>query len=139
MATHHRYVSAFAVAIFLSACGGEAPIPGSNLGSSPGSSPSVSEDERGSVGLPPGAPMYCAKLGFSLVDGQCVFPDGTACNAWAFYRGECGQSHSYCNQHGGTVSSKTKVTGTLTTADAVCDLNGVECTEANFLKTGKCQ
>jgi putative hemolysin len=43
------------------------------------------------------ASVYCEKNGGTLeirddVDGQvgiCVFPDGSECDEWAFYRGEC--------------------------------------------------
>jgi putative hemolysin len=97
------YGSAIAVAGLLVACGD---------GDSPRNGPSADEDERGSIGLPPSAAEYCTRLGFTIVDGQCKFPDGSACEEWAFYRGECGQPHSYCNQHGGSVSSKTENMGT---------------------------
>lgn len=44
---------------------------------------------------------YCLKLGYALEIrkgsnggeyGVCKFPDGTECEEWAFYRGECGAS-----------------------------------------------
>ena len=51
------------------------------------------------VGLPNPASVYCVDQGYELtivdeVDGQvgmCVFPDGTQCEEWSFFRGECGQ------------------------------------------------
>jgi putative hemolysin len=52
------------------------------------------------VGLPNPASVYCAELGFEskIVDepegqvGMCVFPDGTECEEWSFFEGECGQN-----------------------------------------------
>ncbi|MGD8399188.1 MAG: DUF333 domain-containing protein [Anaerolineae bacterium] len=43
------------------------------------------------------ASLYCVEQGFELeirteAEGQvgyCIFPDGTECEEWAFYRGEC--------------------------------------------------
>jgi len=96
------------------------------------------EDERGSVGVPSSAAAYCTKLGFTLADSQCAFPDGTTCEEWAFFRGQCGQPHSYCNQHGGSISSKTVDMGTWTAVYGVCAVNGTQCDESAFIQTGKC-
>jgi putative hemolysin len=104
-----------------------------------GGHPSADEDERGSVGVPPTAPEYCTRLGFTMAGSQCTFPDGTSCEQWAFWRGECGQSHSYCNQHGGSVSSKAEDMGTWTAIYAVCNLNGKPCKETSFMQTSKCE
>lgn len=114
----------------LVACGG---------GGGGGGAPAASEDERGSVGVPPTAAEYCVKLGFTLADSQCKFPDGTSCEEWAFYRGQCGQAHSYCNQHGGTISTKTEDEGGWTAVVGVCDLDGKQCEEGSFVSTGKCE
>lgn len=124
--------AAVAVAGLLVACGGG--------GSESSPSPSASEDERGAVGDGNPASVYCQKLGFTLditptQSGVCTFPDGTSCEEWAFFRGQCGQAHSYCNQHGGTVSNKTEETMTY----AECNLNGKVCKESSFFKTGKCE
>jgi hypothetical protein len=43
------------------------------------------------------ASKYCVDLGYELEIrdeaggqvGYCIFPDGTECEEWAFYRGEC--------------------------------------------------
>ena len=114
-------VAARAVAGLLAcgACGACSVACGGGSTGSTGS-PVAIEDERGSVGVPPTAAEYCTKLGFTLAGSQCSFPDGTSCEEWAFYRGQCGQPHSYCNQHGGTVSSKTVDMGTWTAVPA-CD------------------
>jgi beta-lactamase superfamily II metal-dependent hydrolase/putative hemolysin len=49
-------------------------------------------------GLPNPASVYCVELGYELrivdADGQvgmCIFPDGTQCEEWSFFEGECGQ------------------------------------------------
>ena len=53
------------------------------------------------VGLPNPASTYCEEQGYRVeirTDDQgnqygvCVFPDGSECDEWAFYRGECGPS-----------------------------------------------
>jgi len=43
--------------------------------------------------MPNPAAVYCKELGYKyeIKDGVCIFPDGSKCNAWAFYRGECGK------------------------------------------------
>jgi len=49
--------------------------------------------------LPNPASVYCKQNGGNLEivtaadgsqSGVCVFPDGSACDEWAYYRGECG-------------------------------------------------
>ena len=49
------------------------------------------------VGLPNPASQHCLDQGYELemrnaaggTAGYCLFPDGTECEEWAFYRGEC--------------------------------------------------
>jgi putative hemolysin len=49
------------------------------------------------LGLPNPAAVYCIEQGYELetrdeADGQasyCIFPDGSECEEWAFFRGEC--------------------------------------------------
>jgi putative hemolysin len=49
------------------------------------------------VGLPNPASQFCEEQGFKLemrttdagTAGYCIFPDGTECEEWAFFRGEC--------------------------------------------------
>jgi putative hemolysin len=122
----------------LAGCGGDdaKPAPGST---GAGARETASEDERGSVGVPPPAVEYCVKLGYTLTQTGCTFPDGTSCEPWAFYRGQCGQSHSYCSRQGGTLSTKTEDKGGWTAVYGVCTLNGKVCEEGLFLKTGKCE
>jgi hypothetical protein len=51
------------------------------------------------AGMPNPASVYCSEQGNQLeirtaVDGSqngvCVFPDGSTCDEWAYYQGECG-------------------------------------------------
>ena len=41
-------------------------------------------------GVPCPACIYCKELGYTVEDDMCVFPDGSECEHWAFFRGECG-------------------------------------------------
>ena len=121
--------------LLLAACSAEETKNDSN----PAPAPVTDEDERGSVGVPPPAGEYCAKLGYPIEGDDCVFPDGSRCEQWSFYRGECGQKHSYCNQHGGTISKKTEDMGGWTAVYGVCDVDGKQCKESTFFVTGKCE
>jgi len=86
------------------------------------------------------ASVYCAALGYQAGGEQCAFPDGTSCEQWSFYRGECGQAHSFCNLHGGTVTSKTENMGTWTATYAVCTLpTGKQCHEDTFAHSCTCE
>ncbi|HAX69215.1 MAG TPA: hypothetical protein DCY14_06395 [Anaerolineae bacterium] len=51
------------------------------------------------AGIPNSASAYCEQNGsiYEIItaadgsqSGRCVFPDGSACDEWAYYRGECG-------------------------------------------------
>ena len=53
------------------------------------------------AGMPNPASVYCEQKGNKLEirtaadgsqNGVCVFPDGSTCEEWAYYRGECGLS-----------------------------------------------
>ena len=107
-------------------------------GNSPNPTPTPDEDERGSVGVPPPAAEYCKKLGYPIEGDDCVFPDGSKCEQWSFYRGECGQAHSFCNTHGGTISTKTEDMGGWTAVYGLCSLDGKECKESEFFVEEKC-
>ena len=41
------------------------------------------------VGMANPAATYCTNQGYQYSDGRCVFPDGSSCDAWDFYRGDC--------------------------------------------------
>jgi len=63
------------------------------------SAPARSSDvDFGKAGLPNPASVYCEEQGGKVeirtgVDGGqygvCIFADGSECDEWAFYRGEC--------------------------------------------------
>ncbi len=77
--------------------------------------------EQAHIGMPDPAAVHCLKEGGKLdirkdaqgnEYGVCVFPDGTECEEWAFFRGQCKpgeQAHvgmpdpaaQYCVEHGG--------------------------------------
>src|SRR3990172_13344170 len=51
------------------------------------------------AGMPNPASVYCTQEGNKLEirtaadgsqNGICIFPDGSTCDEWAYYRGECG-------------------------------------------------
>ena len=44
------------------------------------------------VGMANPAATYCTNQGYRYSDGRCVFPDGSSCDAWDFYRGDCSYS-----------------------------------------------
>ncbi|MDB5218380.1 MAG: hypothetical protein JWO86_6307 [Myxococcaceae bacterium] len=86
------------------------------------------------------ASVYCTALGYELAGEQCTFPDATSCEEWSFYRGECGQAHSFCNLHGGTVATKTEDMGTWTATYALCTLpGGQQCHEDAFARSCTCE
>lgn len=100
----------------------------------------LTEDERGSVGPANPAAVYCVKLGYKAEAEQCIFPDGTSCEQWSFWRAQCGQSFSYCNRQGGQVRNEEADAGGFTTSSAVCTLkDGKRCDEHTFQETGKCE
>ncbi|MGD9048525.1 MAG: DUF333 domain-containing protein [Anaerolineae bacterium] len=49
------------------------------------------------IGLPNPASVFCEEQGYKLelrtdasgTAGYCIFPDGSECEEWAFFRGEC--------------------------------------------------
>ncbi len=98
------------------------------------------------VGNP--ASSYCLAMGatWSVTqtpagdEGHCTFSDGTDCEEWSFYRGACGQAHSFCNVHGGSVSSETRDQGTWVGTFAVCTLpGGTKCDEMTYARTCACE
>jgi putative hemolysin len=95
----------------------------------------------GLAGMGSPAAGYCLGLGYTLSrEGYCVFPDGTQCPDWHFFRGQCGQKYSYCNTHGGSVSYREVTKGQMQLAFAVCTLpNGKECLDSTFAETGRCE
>jgi len=141
MVMNSRFTFVFiSIAVVTAACNSS---DDNNTGA--GSNPVV-EDERGSVGPGNPATYYCVELGYKAPAGgsDCIFPDGTSCEQWAFWRAECGQSHSFCASKGGTVKSEEFVfasdAGTFTTIEPICTMpDGKKCKEHDFRKTSKCE
>ena len=75
------------------------------------SSESIAETlDESQANMPNPASAYCEQQGFTLEirtaedgsqSGTCIFPDGSECDEWAFYRGECGPAE----QSGSTTSA----------------------------------
>ncbi|MEO6953439.1 MAG: hypothetical protein ABI321_16680 [Polyangia bacterium] len=100
---------------------------------------SCSDDERMPIGVPPDAERYCQTLGYILTDAGCTFPDGTSCNAYQFFNGVCGPSHTYCELHGGVISTESADMGTFTSLYAVCTTaSGAQCREIDDLDSHGC-
>jgi putative hemolysin len=90
------------------------------------------------------AHAYCMELGYKCEvrtgenGGVCIFPDGTECEAWSFFRGNCGQEKTYCEQQGFTIENRIDDMGTWTAEYAVCVFSdGSECLEQDYL-AGEC-
>jgi putative hemolysin len=121
--------------------GGDAgKIDGSTGACTPLPAPPGSEPGAPLTGANPAA-VYCSALGYaSDLDGNCLFPDGTACNEWDFQRGACGGAFSFCGLHGGSVSSKTEDMGGWTATYALCTLpSGVTCKDSDFAASCTCE
>lgn len=93
----------------------------------------------GPVGIANPASVYCGQAGYTLEIrededgaqfGVCVFPDGTECEEWAFFQGECGQDKTACAQQGHTVEVRD---GAMTCVFA----DGSSCPEFDFAQ-GNC-
>ena len=85
--------------------------------------------ERPSTGLANPASVYCKNLDYKLEIrtgpeggqyGVCIFPDGTSCKDWEFYRGQCGRDKIDCYKFGGYCDQKCKE------GDGVVYLRGCE-------------
>jgi len=70
--------------------------------------------------MPNPASVYCEQNGNKLEihtaadgsqNGVCVFPDGSTCEEWAFYRGECGPAAQQSTAPAMTVEATTEASG----------------------------
>jgi len=89
------------------------------------------------VNMPNPASVYCEQNGNKLeihtaVDGSqngiCVFPDGSTCDEWAYYRGECGLTQQKSPTPAMAVETTTKASGGYMppgTAEEITDWWGV--------------
>jgi len=88
---------------------------------------------------------YCAKAGYEFKimtspDGSqygiCKLPSGLDCDSWKFFEGQCGQQYSYCEQHGGNITSNNS-NCKYSSECAVCILpNGTKCDEWTYSNGG---
>jgi dipeptidyl-peptidase-4 len=105
--------------------------------------------------LPNPASQYCAEQGYELemrqetegTVGYCLFPDGSECEEWAFYRGECGPGGEaeaatgmpnpasvHCEEQGAKLEIRTEAGGEV----GYCLFpDGSECEEWAFYR-GEC-
>jgi uncharacterized protein len=72
------------------------------------------------VGMPNPASVYCTQQGNKLeirtaADGSqsgiCIFPDGSTCDEWAYYRGECGPTAQKSPTPAMTLEATTEASG----------------------------
>jgi putative hemolysin len=88
------------------------------------------------AGIPNPASVYCTQNGNKLeihtaADGSqsgiCVFPDGSSCDEWAYYRGECGPAASGGGPGGSGGTSGDGSGGYMPSgaAEAIADWRGV--------------
>jgi putative hemolysin len=116
-----------------------APKPAPNPTPGPTCTPIAAPGGGPGVGLANPAAVYCEGAGGTTSGDDCLFSDGTKCEQWSFYRGECGQAHSFCNQNGGQISNVTEDMGGWTASYAVCTLpSGDSCEETEFAQSCGC-
>jgi hypothetical protein len=74
------------------------------------------------AGMPNPASVYCTQQGNKLeirtaTDGSqsgiCIFPDGSTCDEWAYYRGECGPAAQKSPTPPMTVETTTEARGDM--------------------------
>ena len=84
-------------------------------------------------GLANPASVYCEENGYTLQivtaedgsqSGVCVFPDGSSCDEWAYFRGECGPAVADGNG-GGAGADEPGSSVTPGTTEAISDWWGV--------------
>jgi putative hemolysin len=112
---------------------------------------------EGNANMPNPAAVYCLENGGTLEVrkdqvgneyGYCLFPDGSECDEWAYYRGECQPGDSlegnanmpnpasvYCEENGGTVKIVTAEDGSQSGVCVFTD--GSECDEWAYFR-GEC-
>ncbi|HDI73137.1 MAG: hypothetical protein DRO76_02810 [Candidatus Altiarchaeales archaeon] len=91
------------------------------------------------TGVPNPAVVYCKDLGYNYENGTCIFPDGSECKMWDFYRGKCGQKFTFCEQQGFKIENRIDNMGTWIAEYAVCIFDdGSECLEQDYFE-GKCK
>ncbi len=136
-----RTVLALCVLIILAGCGQPTTQP-------------TEPNPSATPNLPNPASVYCEQQGYRLEirtaqdgsqSGVCIFPDGSECDEWAFYRHECtpatqdasmpNPASVFCEQQGYAVDIRTASDGSQS---GVCIFpDGGECDEWAFFR-GDC-
>jgi putative hemolysin len=89
-----RWTLGVLTAVALAACAAPVTVQ-------PGEQTKTAIPPATSAVLPNPASVYCEQQGYRVEirtaadgsqSGACIFPDGSECDEWAFYRGECGPS-----------------------------------------------
>jgi uncharacterized protein len=79
--------------------------------------------------MPNPASVYIAFLGYKEEIrkdikgneyGVCIFPDGSECDEWDFFRGNCGTEFSYCSKKGCETQSIREDKGSYTIHYCAC-------------------
>lgn len=111
----------------------------------------IGQPINGCMGSPDGC--YCSDNGYIMsptlyepTGGEyalCIFSNDTACDSWAYFRGECDTSNpnfqDYCKDDGGELSKNSVDWGQVEGIPAeyeVCNTDNVECTENEYYHTG---
>jgi len=112
--------------------------------------------ETPEANMPNPASVFCEEQGYTVeirtaADGSqqgfCIFPDGTECDEWAFFRGECSPPQDtggvqianpaavFCEEQGYTIEIRTAADGSQ---QGFCIFpDGTECDEWAFFR-GEC-
>ena len=147
--------------LFTAACGSEpSPVPTKALPDiTPTPLPPTAASEEpfeSPLDMPNPASEFCTDQGYQLemrsdssgTTEYCVFPDGSECEEWAFYRGECEPAGTtfesplglanpasvYCEEQGYELEMRTDADGT---AGYCIFPDGTECEEWSFYR-GEC-
>ena len=136
--------------LLTTACGSEpTPAPTEALAATA----ATEESFESPLDMPNPASKFCRDQGYQLemrtdasgTTGYCVFPDGSECEEWAFYRGECGPADTtfesplglpnpasqYCEERGYELEMRTDASGT----GGYCIFpDGTECEEWAFYR-----
>ncbi len=135
-----RLLTLLAILSLLAACKSTTPTP---------------TTEPSPVGMPNPASVYCEEQGGQLEirtaddgsqTGYCLFPDGSECEEWAYFRGECAPggasgvgmpnpASQYCEEQGGRLEIRTAEDGSQSGYCIFAD--GSECEEWAYFR-GEC-
>lgn len=114
--------------------------------------------DSGNANMPNPASVFCEENGGTVEirtaedgsqTGACIFPDGSECDEWAFFRGECKPGDNlnmganmpnpasvFCEENGGSLEIRTAEDGSQ--AGVCVFTDGSECDEWAFFR-GECQ